>query len=339
MSSTLDLNIKTVLISRTDSIGDVVLTLPMCVWIKTNFPTAKVVFLGQTYTKPILECLPEIDQVIEWAELSKNSESDRVDYIKSLDIDVCIHVFPNKEIAALMRKAKIPVRVGTSHRTFHFLTCNHRVNFSRKNSDFHESQLNFELLRPFGIKELPSLDQLTNWLSSFKAKELELPSFLENHLQSPLRKVILHPRSQGSALEWPIEKYSIVANDLLERGFQVFFTGTETEGVYIRSMIPKHENCVDTTGKLSLDQLLTFISSCDYLVACSTGPLHLAGVFGLNTIGLYSPKRPIHPGRWKPLGKNVHIVINDETVEHSKIRTSLNEVEQIESFRVIDLIK
>lgn len=339
MSNFLDLNHKTVLISRTDSIGDVVLTLPMCVWIKTNFPTAKVVFLGQTYTKPILECLPAIDQIVEWSVLSEMPEVNRVDFIKSLQIDVCIHVFPNKEIASLMRKAKIPVRVGTSHRTFHFLTCNHRVNFSRKNSDYHEAQLNFELLRPFGINELPSLEQLTTWLSSFKAKDLELPSFLEKHMQSPMRKVILHPRSQGSALEWPIEKYAIVANDLLERGFQVFFTGTETDGVYIRSMIPKHENCVDTTGKLTLDQLLTFISTCDYLVACSTGPLHLAGVFGLTTIGLYSAKRPIHPGRWKALGKNVHIIVNDETVEHSKIRTSLNEVEQIESFHVIDLIK
>lgn len=338
MDNFFDLSGKTVLISRTDSIGDVVLTLPMCVWIKAKFPTAKILFLGQTYTKPVLECLPEIDQLVDWTELTKMPESSRLDLIKSWNVDVCIHVFPNKEVASLMRKAKIPMRVGTSHRTFHFLTCNHRVSFTRKNSDFHESQLNFELLRPFGITELPSLEQLTAWMESFRAKDVALPAFLETYLTSNAKRVILHPRSQGSALEWPIEKYAIVANDLLDRGFQVFFTGTETDGIYIRSMIPKHENCVDTTGKLSLDQLLNFISKCDYLVACSTGPLHLAGVFGLKTIGLYAPQRPIHPGRWKALGKNVHILVNDENTEHSKIRPSQNAVEQIESFRVIELI-
>ena len=79
----IDLNNKTVLISRTDSIGDVVLTLPMCVWIKKNYPTAKIIFLGNTYTKPVIECLPQIDEIIEWAELEKMPESIRVDFLKA----------------------------------------------------------------------------------------------------------------------------------------------------------------------------------------------------------------------------------------------------------------
>jgi ADP-heptose:LPS heptosyltransferase len=140
-------------------------------------------------------------------------------------------------------------------------------------------------------------------------------------------------------MEWPIEKYAIVANDLLERGFSVIFTGTEKDGIYIRTFIPQHENCIDTTGKLTLDQLISLISKCDALVACSTGPLHLAGVLGLQTIGLYSPKRPIHPGRWKAVGENVQIIVNDVNKEGSKIKPSMNSIEQIESARVIALLK
>ena len=60
-----EINPKTILISRTDSIGDVVLTLPCCVWIKRQFPDCKLLFLGNTYTKPILGCLPEIDEVLD----------------------------------------------------------------------------------------------------------------------------------------------------------------------------------------------------------------------------------------------------------------------------------
>lgn len=332
-----DLNDKTVLISRTDSIGDVVLTLPMCVWIKETYPSAKIIFLGDTYTKPILECLPQIDEIMELSVLQQMPDSNKVDLLKSKKIDVCIHVFPRKEIASLARKAKIPTRVGTSHRSFHLLSCNVKLNFSRKNSDFHESQLNFELLKPFGIKTLPSLEQVSSWMKAFKPVEVELPKNIAADLEKPTQKVILHPKSQGSALEWPIEKYAIVAKELLERGYSVYYTGTEQDGVYIRSFIQQHENCRDTTGKLTLAQLVCFISKCDMLVACSTGPLHLGGVLGLKTIGLFSEKRPIHPGRWKALGDDVHILVSNGKLESSKIK-SLNSIEQIESARVIEAL-
>ena len=335
----IDLNNKTVLISRTDSIGDVVLTLPMCVWIKKNYPTAKIIFLGNTYTKPVIECLPQIDEIIEWAEMEKMPESVRVDFLKAKNIDVCIHVFPKKNIADLVKKAKIKTRVGSSHRLYHLLSCNIRLGFSRKNSEFHESQLNFELLKPFGIDELPSLEEISSWMKNFKAKDISLPENTENELAKPTKKVILHAKSQGSAMEWPIEKYAIVAKNLLNRGFSVIFTGTENDGVHIRTFIPKHANCIDTTGKLTLDQLINLVSKCDTLVACSTGPLHLAGVLGLQTIGLYSPKRPIHPGRWKSVGENVQIVVNDEHRELSKVNPSMSSISQIESARVIELIK
>jgi ADP-heptose:LPS heptosyltransferase len=335
----ISLSSKTVLISRTDSIGDVVLTLPMCVWIKKTYPTAKIIFLGNTYTKPVIECLPQVDEIIEWAEMEKMPEANRVDFLKSKKIDFCFHVFPKKQIASLAKKAKIETRVGTSHRAFHLLSCNIKLGFSRKNSGFHESQLNFELLRPFGIDELPSLEEISSWMKSYKSKDVSLPESTQNELAKSTKKVILHTKSQGSAMEWAIEKYAIVANDLLERGFSVIFTGTEKDGIYIRAFIPEHANCIDTTGKLTLDQLINLISKCDILVACSTGPLHLAGVLGLQTIGLFSTKKPIHPGRWKALGENVQIVVNDENKEGSKIKPSMNSIQQIESKRVIDLIK
>lgn len=336
MSKVIDLNNKTVLISRTDSIGDVVLTLPVCVWIKKMYPSSRIIFLGDTYTKPIISCLPEVDEIIEWSVLKQMPDSSKVDLLKSKKIDVCIHVFPRKEIASLARKAKIPFRVGTSHRAFHLLSCNIKLNFSRKNSDFHESQLNFELLKPFGIQELPSLFEISSWMKSFQPKKVALPATIASELEKPHKKIILHPRSQGSAQEWQIEKYAIVANEMLQRGFSVFYTGTEQDGVYIRSFIPHHENAKDTTGKLSLEQLVYFISQCDALVACSTGPLHIAGILGLKTIGLFSPKRPIHPGRWKALGENVEIIVNNEKQE-SKLK-SMNDVEQIESAKVIEAL-
>ena len=133
---------KNIVISRTDSIGDVILTLPLAGILKVKFPNTKIIFLGNTYTKPIINCCEHVDEIWEWAELEKLTEKERFEWLRDKDIEVFIHVFPNKEIAKLAKQAKIPNRIGTSHRLFHLNTCNHRPNFTRKKSDLHESQLN-----------------------------------------------------------------------------------------------------------------------------------------------------------------------------------------------------
>ena len=146
-------NPKKIVISRTDSIGDVALTLPLAGILKEKYPNAQIIFLGNTYTKPIIDCSNSVDVVCEWSELQKMDSKAQVKWLRSQNIDVFIHVFPRKELSRLVQKAKIPHRIGTSHRVYHFLTCNHRPNFTRKNSDLHESQLNTKLLKPFGIEK------------------------------------------------------------------------------------------------------------------------------------------------------------------------------------------
>ena len=66
----------------------------------------------------------------------------------------------------------------------------------------------------------------------------------------------------------------------------------------------KIDGVLDVTGKLSLSELITLIASCDALVAASTGPLHIASAAGKRAVGIYSERKPIHPGRWMPVGKN-----------------------------------
>jgi ADP-heptose:LPS heptosyltransferase len=291
---------KRILISRTDSIGDVILTLPLCAEIKRMYPDVKLLFLAAPYTIPILNCCSAIDEIVDWADLSNAPVAMQVDRLRALKIDTIVHVFPKKEIASLAKKAKIPTRIGTSHRGFHLMTCNQRINFTRKSSDFHEAQLNFHLLRNMGFDELPSWETLNKDLSYFKPSL----TFSDERYTSNRRKVIVHPKSQGSAIEWPIEKYVALANQLVDAGCDVYFTGTEKEGLMIRPHILWSEHIIDTSGKFTLEELISFIDQSDLLVACSTGPLHIAGILNKNCIGLFTPKRPMHPGRWRPLGLN-----------------------------------
>jgi len=326
---------KRIVISRTDSIGDVMLTLPICSWLKEKYPTCTIIFLGKGYTKAILEQFSSLDEIVDWNDVKDELPSEQIDFFRDLNADAFVHVFPNKEIARLVKKAGIDYRIGTSHRLFHLTTCNVRPNFTRKNSDLHESQLNFELIRFFGLDEIPSLEKIISYTTNLNVPNDDLPhKFIEFSDYT-----ILHPKSQGSAKEWPLANYMELASQLAAEGKTVIFTGTEKEGDYFRDMIPESNKIIDSTGQLTLNQLMVLISKAKDLVACSTGPLHIAGFYGVNTIGLFSPRRPIHPGRWKALGGAVQIVVNDENCPTCKNGDDCGCIKNIPVDKVYKLIK
>ena len=322
-----------IIISRTDSIGDVILTLPLCVWLKKQFPQTELVFLGRTYTKDIIACFDVVDTFLNFDDFSSLPTSERIARLKA---DCIIHVFPNREIAALSKKAKIPMRIGTTHRIFHLLTCNYRLNFSRKRSLLHESQLNFELLKPLGFNETPSFDSLFQSLNHFNIPTVSLPTEFSGIDLS--NTIILHPKSQGSAVEWPLEKYIELAQVLVKQKKTVIFTGTENEGKEFSAILPVHPQIIDSSGKLNLKQLICLIASCEALVACSTGPYHIAGISGIKAIGLFSPRKPIHPGRWKALGNKSVALVFDSSCSECKKGKACSCIENISVQSVLSAI-
>jgi ADP-heptose:LPS heptosyltransferase len=190
------------------------------------------------------------------------------------------------------------------------------LNFSRKRSLLHEAQLNFELLKPLGLNETPSFDSLFQSLNHFNIPTVSLPTEFSSIDLSNI--VVLHPKSQGSAVEWPLEKYIELAQVLVQQKKTVIFTGTENEGKEFSAILPVHPQIFDSSGKLNLKQLILLISSCEALVACSTGPYHIAGISGIKAIGLFSPRKPIHPGRWKALGDKSVALVFDSSCSNCK---------------------
>jgi heptosyltransferase III len=312
--------IGSIIISRTDKIGDVILTLPVAAVLKEQFPGIRVIFLGNSYTKPVLQCSPFIDEIVEWDKLMSQPDKERIHILKNLNADAILHVFPERNIASAALKAGIPLRIGTSHRIYHWLNCNTLLNISRKNSSLHETQLNLKLLKPLGIdvEYTPQSFHDVGLLSLFPEAEEKTMSFID----SSRINIIFHPCSKGSAREWPLEHYAELCNLLPQEKFNIIFAGTESEAQKYRPFLNRLTREIkDAGGIFSLSQYIVLISRCDGLVAASTGPLHIAAACGIHAFGIYPPIRPMHPGRWAPLGKKSHVLVKN--IECSQCRKTL----------------
>jgi heptosyltransferase III len=298
-----------IIISRTDSIGDVVLTLPMSRLLKQSIPGVRIIFLAASYTREIVMTSAFIDEFIDWSELSKMKPEQQVQELKKHKADAIIHVFPRKEIAILAKKAGIPLRIGTTGRAYHWLTCNRLVPLSRRRSPLHESQLNLRLaasLTGYRNLSLPEIGEL------FGMTRLpQLSPEIREYLSPDKFNLILHPGSKGSAREWGIDRYKELASLLPENEFRVFITGTKEEGDLLKAggFFDSGRQMKDITGIFSLGHLIAFIAAADGLVAASTGPLHIASALGKVAIGIYPPIKPMDPGRWAPVGKNASYLV------------------------------
>ncbi|MBP6334602.1 MAG: glycosyltransferase family 9 protein [Bacteroidia bacterium] len=305
--------IKKVLISRTDAIGDVMLTLPLAGLIKEMLgPNVRIAFFGRTYTHAVINVCEDIDEFHNYDTFKNCDQSGRVAFLKNISADLILHVFPREDIATAARQAAIPYRIGTSHRLYHLWNCNYLVAFSRKNSPLHEAQLNTMLLKDLGLEKPPALSKLSE-LSGF-TKFPELPEKIENLLQKDKFKLILHPGSNASAREWNLVHYLDLIRYLPPERIQIIITGSESERENLQTWLATLPvNCLDLVGKISLEDLIALIHKCDGLIAASTGPLHIAAAAGKRTIGIYPPIRPMHPGRWAPLGDLSEVAVKEKT--------------------------
>jgi ADP-heptose:LPS heptosyltransferase len=286
-----------ILICRTDNIGDVVLTLPLAGYLKQVLPGVHIDFLCRAYAAPVVRQCRFVDQV-----LAVEEQGDPQRMFAEGGYDTVIFAFPNRRLAQAARRAKVANRVGTSHRLYHWLTCNRLAHFSRVRSALHEAQLNFELLRPLGIAHVPALAEIP---ALYGLSAPRLPEVDALRAQAAFN-LILHPKSNGNGREWPLARYAELAR-MLQAGPDVslWVTGSVAEGELLARQAPEllaMPHVRNLCGRFDLAGLTALIGAADGLIASGTGPLHMAAALGRPTLGLFPPIKPIDPARWGAVG-------------------------------------
>ena len=198
---------KRILLSRTDAIGDLILTLPVARSIKEAYPEYHITMLVSEYTEPLLEGEEYIDGVmtIPGRELGNYVEVRELSQIfRAGDFDAVVFFYPRFSLVLAALMARIARRIGTGYRSYSLLL-NERIKLHRKHSGKHELDLNYELVESVfpGLRRYePHLTVVDNEIASAE-------SFLAQKGLSPGESyVVVHPFSRGSAPNWKLERLS-----------------------------------------------------------------------------------------------------------------------------------
>jgi len=325
-------NIKKIIVSRTDKLGDVILTLPLISHLKKLFPDSIIDFLIKKQNAGIVYGYPGINSVIIYDDFKSFPEKLR--FFKKENYDLAISVFPGFEIALLFAMAGIKIRIGSGYRGYSFLF-NEKVKEHRKYADKHEADFNLNLLIPI----TPDIDYDKKFYFSYTNDEFENLDSKLKELEFTLNEkyIILHPGSKKSARDWSIERFTELTKLLLEKfsDFKIVLTGIKEESGLterIKNESQNNKRIIDLAGKISLRELMILIDKSELFISNSTGPIHIAGALNKKIIGFYPNEIPMNDVRWKPLSVNAIIL---KPGSESKDMDSIKPEDVLESIRKI----
>jgi ADP-heptose:LPS heptosyltransferase len=298
---------RRILVSRTDRLGDCILTLPLCGLLRERYPSAEVVFLARSYTRPFVERSRHVAEVADWGAMQKEGASGRAAALRALRCDTALHVFPRRPVAAAVHRAGITRRIGTGRRWFHWLHCTDRVWLSRRGSPWHEAQLNALVAGPLlGLTTPPTLESLATRYG------LDAPApgrAVRERLDGRRFNLIVHPLSSGSAPRWPLDRFTDLVAAIPAGTVNVIVTGLEPDRAVLGPWMAGLPRAATEAIGLAPGDFVALVAAADGLVASPTGPLHLAAALGIHALGIY-PNTESSPEvrRWRPVGLRAEVV-------------------------------
>ncbi|MEO5929968.1 MAG: glycosyltransferase family 9 protein [Candidatus Kapaibacterium sp.] len=290
--------LRRILISRTDGLGDVIVTLPIAVALKERLPDAEVAFLVTPYTAPIVRRIAEVNQVLTLTTMRRGLHLMRI-----YKPDAIIFARPDPKLALEAVLARIDVRIGTGYRYYSGLFTRWVYEHRRKGAK-HEAQYGVNLLSPLLAGELP-----------VRMPKLAISPQGDAEAKRSLagagvvgEYMVIHPGSRGSASVYTAAGYAEVATALLSERHDLSMvitagSGEESLAAEVLSGIQSPGRAVVLAG-LSLDGLSELLRGATGFLGSSSGPAHLAALVETPVVGLYPGLPPVWPARWRPLGEH-----------------------------------
>lgn len=303
---------KTILVIGPAWVGDMVMAQSLFKILKKNDPNVLIDVLAPAWTHPLLALMPEVRHGI-LMPLGHGVLGVGVRYrvaqaLKHCNYDQAIVLTNTWKSALVPFFARIPKRTGwRGEMRWGLLNDMRHLNKKALPLMIHRYvALGYDKNR--GRDEAP-------WPELRVAPEVvqaTLAHFSLEHRSRPI--LILCPGAEGGhAKRWPEHHFAALANQKIKEGWQVWMMGSPKDlniAQNVMAGIQEHalDQCINLTGKTTLDQAIHLLASASQVVANDSGLMHVAAALGLPVVGVFGPTDPNHT---PPLSKNAQAVSID----------------------------
>ncbi len=294
-----------ILLTRTDRIGDVVLSTPAIKAVRDKYPDAYIVFMVRPYAKDIVEGNPYLDEAIVYDKYGKDrSIFSTVRFalgLRKKKFDLAVMLHPTSRVHLIAYLAGIPERVGFDRKSAIFLT--KKLAHVKQKGEKHELEYTLDLLGLAGIAAKDK--ELFVPIRENDAKKVD-ELLKEHHVGPDVPIVVINPGASCPSKRWKSENFAAICDALAAKHkARIFIVSDEANkefaGAVTKAM--KYEP-VNLAGKTTVGVLAALLSKCNLLISNDSGPVHIACAVGTPVISIFGRKDSgLSPGRWGPTGE------------------------------------
>jgi len=287
--------IKKLLITRLDSIGDVVLSTPTLEPLKRKFQEASISYLLSSQSKDIIGGNPYIDEIITYEapwHFSKGIMNDIKNYLKVLRLlrskkfDLVIDLEGNaKSILFISYMSKIPHRVSRAWTGGGYLLTR-VVPWDDKTKHMIEYQL--DIVKDIGVQASKIEMYIPVGFNDRKFVNLLLEN---NGVKDGDFFVVLSPVARHRTRLWSFENFAEIG-DWLAHSFhaKIVITGAPNEAQNAKIINESmEEHAIILAGKTkTLKHLAAVMEKASLVIGIESSPMHIAAAVKTPTVALYS---------------------------------------------------
>lgn len=308
------MEIKRILVSRTDKIGDLILSIPSFFMLKKMYPKAELIAIVRKYNYDIIQNLPYIDRVIKIDDFTKPELLEKIPYFKA---DVFIALYNDEYIAALAKASKAKIKIGPLSKLNSIFTYNKAVLQKRSRSIKNEAEYNLDLVKKLNpLKYSASFELNTKLILTEENKNIANLYLKENNIEGKI--LVVNPFIGGSAKNIKDEDYAEILKDIknkYDNKLNIIITcyiDDEERAEKLKKLINEDNVYIFANGA-SILNTASIINRADVFLGASTGPTHIASALGKKIVAIYPNKKTQHPTRWGIFGNlDVEYIIPDE---------------------------
>lgn len=298
-----------ILVVNVNWLGDVVFSSPVFRALRQNFPQAHIACFAVPRVREVLECIPEIDEIIVYDEKEKHrwlfGKCQIISQLRKGKFDAAFLLHRSFTRALLVFLAGISRRIGYEAKGRGFLLT-HKIKPDM--SDCHRSDVYLRVITAFGI----SVADKTNMLSLPSRVTIPQEFQRENLIaNSDHLFVVIHPGANWNLKRWPVANFSLLIKRLRQEcNASVVLSGGPDDRDLAKQIVEETgEEILIFTGKTSLHELMALMTQADVFISADSGPLHLANSLGKSVVGIFGPT---HPSWTAPRGSGKSVVVRRE---------------------------
>jgi ADP-heptose:LPS heptosyltransferase len=286
------MSVDRILLVSLDNLGDLVFASALATPLRERFPESALDVWCKAYTADVARLIPGVSRVIAsdpfWDVAPGRGKGSRSAFLSALRevrqhrYDVALLAAAPWRTAAAVAATRIPRRIGLARRKNRLFLTDALPDENVERPVLSEAA---RLLAPLGI----TAGALRYRLDASKLAARR--ERLAGEIAKPY--AALHPFASKENRCVALPVWIELARLLRERSSRILWIGSPTELNRLRAASPEPEWCyIDRIGDGTLADTAAALADASLFVGHDSGPLHVAGAFGVPVVGIFAPGEP-----------------------------------------------